>query len=540
MLAPLSGQFSSLIAPGNGADVYLCTSLSLKGSGQPQQGRIYKIGSTPLELVAAVANSGFPEPCIGTCLTNAYDLRQPDLSRDGTVLAYTGRSDCTGSATACSFHVNPYQTTVQGVPGKGTLDFHGLGRLSSNGRHLVLHIPLNLYAMSEFDTVDLQTGERSAQSTISGTGARFTPNGRVVADDGTFVVVMANALVHVFRGGQRISAPRLSDAQLAANAVIDASGRTVVYQYQASYSSPSQLRVFHPDTNDDRVFLQGDGYLQDPVITADGQKVAFISSARLGTTDPPGSKQLYLVGLDGTGLRALTRGPDDVQQFTLSDDGQTAWYVSNDALYQLNTATGETRQRIAPTGQAYVEDTVCPGSAVQVSGAGLGGNTFVLFDGMRPPIVSRGKSSMWFQIPWEARPSNSVPVSVEGESPFEVLRTVVNVVPLKPRFATPAIHQDWSGFVTTASPARPGEILHFYAVGLGPVQPSVATGVPGPENPLAMLATPLDCNVPVLFAGLAPGLVGFYQVTVQIPADAAPPGMAVSCSGTGSSVMLGP
>jgi uncharacterized protein (TIGR03437 family) len=147
---------------------------------------------------------------------------------------------------------------------------------------------------------------------------------------------------------------------------------------------------------------------------------------------------------------------------------------------------------------------------------------------------------MWFQIPWEARPSNSVPVSVEGESPFEVLGTVVNVVPLKPRFATPAIHQDWSGFVTTASPARPGEILHFYAVGLGPVQPSVATGVPGPENPLAMLATPLDCNVPVLFAGLAPGLVGFYQVTVQIPADAAPPGMAVSCSGTGSSVMLGP
>ena len=50
-----------------------------------------------------------------------------------------------------------------------------------------------------------------------------------------------------------------------------------------------------------------------------------------------------------------------------------------------------------------------------------------------------------------------------------------------------AIHHDWSSYVTSDSPALPGEVLHFYGTGFGPVQPAVATGTPAPASPLAVV-----------------------------------------------------
>jgi uncharacterized protein (TIGR03437 family) len=41
----------------------------------------------------------------------------------------------------------------------------------------------------------------------------------------------------------------------------------------------------------------------------------------------------------------------------------------------------------------------------------------------------------------------------------------------------------------------------------------------------------LDCNAEVVFAGLAPGLVGFYQVSIRIPPSATPgDGFRLTCS----------
>jgi uncharacterized protein (TIGR03437 family) len=62
-------------------------------------------------------------------------------------------------------------------------------------------------------------------------------------------------------------------------------------------------------------------------------------------------------------------------------------------------------------------------------------------------------------------------------------------------------------------------------VGLGQTDTPVASGAGSPASPLANTVTPPTVTIgnepaPLSFSGLAPGLVGVYQINLQIPADA--------------------
>ncbi len=82
-----------------------------------------------------------------------------------------------------------------------------------------------------------------------------------------------------------------------------------------------------------------------------------------------------------------------------------------------------------------------------------------------------------------------------------------------------------------AHPAHPGDVVTIYALGLGPVSPSVTTGAGAPAaEPLARSANPVQVYfgggflgsssaVPA-YAGLAPTYAGLYQINVTIPSDA--------------------
>jgi uncharacterized protein (TIGR03437 family) len=102
-----------------------------------------------------------------------------------------------------------------------------------------------------------------------------------------------------------------------------------------------------------------------------------------------------------------------------------------------------------------------------------------------------------------------------------------------------AVHEDFTALVTRENPARAGEMLHLYMTGLGPVVPAVKTGEAAPANPPSAAVTPLVCDLDgipadVLFAGLAPGFVGYYQVSLRLPIHL--PGgvdMTLSCSADG-------
>ncbi|MBI4464842.1 MAG: hypothetical protein HY647_09085, partial [Acidobacteria bacterium] len=76
--------------------------------------------------------------------------------------------------------------------------------------------------------------------------------------------------------------------------------------------------------------------------------------------------------------------------------------------------------------------------------------------------------------------------------------------------------------VSAERPARAGDFVQIFATGLGPVSPTVPSGQPPPLEPLSrttFLVTATMGGVPatVVFAGLAPDLVGVYQVNAQVP-----------------------
>lgn len=77
-----------------------------------------------------------------------------------------------------------------------------------------------------------------------------------------------------------------------------------------------------------------------------------------------------------------------------------------------------------------------------------------------------------------------------------------------------------------------GRVIAIYCEGLGRTSPEVENGTPAPSaEPLARTVNPVTVTVggrpaEVLYAGLAPGFVGLYQVNAVVPGDA-PSGDAV-------------
>jgi hypothetical protein len=108
----------------------------------------------------------------------------------------------------------------------------------------------------------------------------------------------------------------------------------------------------------------------------------------------------------------------------------------------------------------------------------------------------------------------------------------VELLPFAPRVVTTAtdgaeyallFHGDGSP-VSARSPAILDEIVTLYAIGLGPVQPVLSSGVPASANSVAapVIVFIGDRMAQVQYAGLVPGFVGLYQVNFQVPADVIP------------------
>ncbi len=80
-------------------------------------------------------------------------------------------------------------------------------------------------------------------------------------------------------------------------------------------------------------------------------------------------------------------------------------------------------------------------------------------------------------------------------------------------------------FVSSAAPAKPGEALVFYLIGMGATTPAVPTGQGTPQSPLsnvtlAPIVTLNGESVTPFFTGLTPFFVGLYQMNIIVPSDA--------------------
>jgi uncharacterized protein (TIGR03437 family) len=86
----------------------------------------------------------------------------------------------------------------------------------------------------------------------------------------------------------------------------------------------------------------------------------------------------------------------------------------------------------------------------------------------------------------------------------------------------PAVAHADSTLVSTARPAKAGEVITIYALGLGPTRGTVPFGTAFPQPP-ALVVAPVDVltnGLPaeVLFTGGYPGSTNAYQINLRLPA----------------------
>jgi uncharacterized protein (TIGR03437 family) len=215
-----------------------------------------------------------------------------------------------------------------------------------------------------------------------------------------------------------------------------------------------------------------------------------------------------------------------------------------------------TYQGVVDNGTFNPDDPVSPGDIVVVKGEQLAdgaltlgsapplsttvGNAQVLVNGKAAPLYYSSYAQLAFQVPADTPVgtalvqvsrggtlSNVASVQVAARAP-KLLKITVNGVDYG------AIsNQDFSipmpaGIIPGVStrPAKAGEALTLYAIGLGPTSPAVGTGAAAPSQPLAQLTTIPEVifgeglfpvSATPLFAGYSPGSSGLYQVNIVIP-----------------------
>jgi uncharacterized protein (TIGR03437 family) len=87
--------------------------------------------------------------------------------------------------------------------------------------------------------------------------------------------------------------------------------------------------------------------------------------------------------------------------------------------------------------------------------------------------------------------------------------------------------------VTADDPVRRGETIILHALGMGEMQPSMTAGTPAPTpapqlpNPPCVVFSERPDSVPLsssvaLRAGAAPGQIGLYELSIEVPASLKP------------------
>jgi uncharacterized protein (TIGR03437 family) len=355
--------------------------------------------------------------------------------------------------------------------------------------------------------------------------------------------------------------------------VIDAAGAAIVF---AAYTSASsrELRITSPGATSTDLLVP-DGY--SPSMTDDGRQVLYLSNRT-------GIPQAYLINTDGSGDQSLTNEMDGVYRAVLSGDGTIGYAVTSQGrLLRISVASATVQELIPRTpffnplgafGTTSVQfalgypvssgPSLAPGKLVSLPGVGFSTDTYtatpplpeslggvqVAIQGIPARIQSVQPTLITLLVPPDVTVGQSAPIHLEtsSSSPFEILDISVVINQFSPEFLyspeaygmVVSAHESWSGLVSNESPARPGEILHTYGVGMGPTVPSIPYGEAAPsQEPFARIVTQPACNVEVLFAGLAPALAGIYQIDWRVPIGLSGTSFNITCQFGGSAQIYG-
>jgi uncharacterized protein (TIGR03437 family) len=194
---------------------------------------------------------------------------------------------------------------------------------------------------------------------------------------------------------------------------------------------------------------------------------------------------------------------------------------------------------LAPAAAAFTPDAVvngatftpgiAPGGVVTIFGSGLAGAgsaTSVDIDGAALAVLASSAFQINAVVPAAVAPGQH---TLRVRSPFGTAQQTVTVSSVAPAIflignpPVGAVANPDNSMNGAASPLARGQYLTIYGTGLGAVvrQGNLSAAV----TPVTVVLNGQE--LPVLFAGLAPGFTGLYQVDVVVPATT-PPGLGVS------------
>lgn len=577
------GQFENLSTTSDGEVIYFSTVLRPRGSSDLPYPKVYRLDRDGVRLVSQTA---YP---LRSVETGGWIVEGDSVSGDGQVVAVNSSAPC-HFGTPCEGITQEF-SLIQ--IGRAVKRYKGRAQISRSGRYALLDRKTGLFGFMP-DPTDLPRRGVSRLDLASGTitlvGEEPAIAGGWIAADGT--ILATNSSKEWFLtapSGQQLS---LGPAPTAARAVLADDASFVLYQVGVAQpfvpqAAISEIRIRERNGNDQSVAPSG----ATPNITADSRFLFLLMPV-------DGKLQAFLQARGGEPMFQASAEPEGLTEATISGDGRHI--VANTAtgrLVTISTLTGQSTQIIGPTPKLEpfpidpglgepdpIRDPLASGSTYSIRGEHLTLQDAApetplpfSFDGVRvlvsgqPAALYRiTASEILYQVAWET-PIHEPPINFRLEPPAEVVlesgdpgwEAVVAIsgvsafypraialgsdsVPFLPgvEITRPvyAIHGDWHGLVTQKDPARPGEYVSAYVTGLGPVNPQMPTGWPGPSEPPARIAR--ECvwsayssgnhgdwtpRAEVAFAGTAPTLVGIYQVTLKIPDDTPSGFYSLSC-----------
>jgi uncharacterized protein (TIGR03437 family) len=269
----------------------------------------------------------------------------------------------------------------------------------------------------------------------------------------------------------------------------------------------------------------------------------------------------YTLNGDGSGTAELARvglGTAGFVGTSLDATAPNAFELYVGALMAPVSGTGvflNPRGVVNTASYAPAGTPIAPGEFITLFGAGLARSTqqisalpfpltlngvTVTINGKQAPLYYVAADRIYAVVPYATQgPTATIVVANQNGTS--------NTVTVPVAASTPGIfaldqsgagsgailHGDFT-VVNDANPARKGEAIQIYLSGLGAVNSPPADGRPGGSNPLSTTVIPggTSCDnnslcvliggkpAEILYAGLAPGLPGVYQINALVPAIA--------------------
>ncbi len=501
LLAYGQAQISNLAIHPTGNAVYFSSQLSPKGQSLPPGLRLFEFKDNRLTILDQSSVPGS---------FGARTFPSVLFSASGSVRAINSTFNCTGGSS-CLF-ISRAATTI--TSNDQLLNFSAFSSISPNGRFAALYSnvqasPTDPLAADSIRLLDLATGQ------ITTLGKQPASSGQFVTDNGT-TLIATNTGLRLIGPAQSKDLPltRIASCLLLTN-----EATRIVYEVT---EAPAGIRIIDIATGTDQPLFPG----SKPTLALDGRTLTYLNT----------DNQISIADLATRSTRPLSSEAEPILEQTISSNGTTVAAITKSGrILSINTTNSQVTQLLdAPPQPATLFTGMVPGSYNELIGSFP--EDFIpnlkLSNQPDPIFLGRTAKGIAFQIPWEAKPDEASLLSFNAKnSPWEstVLRNVqaisARILPIDD--LSIAVHEDWSSPINTSNPASPGETIHLFGTGYGPVDGTLESGKLTPTNRLFRTTTNCEWRaIPQLgnprsfevkFAGLAPGLIGIYQFNFKIP-----------------------